>query len=380
MRLKILELIEERGLEPHDPVPSEAELASLFGVSTRTSKQALAALAEEGIVYRLPRRGTFLAGNASSSRQSVSKTASRLPIGVVVPEIDEYIGRFLAALIEALASQQYEAVIRISSGDMDTEEGVLWELAEERGVEGIILFPGDRRVCGHEMIRLHLKQYPIVVVDRVYHELNLPSVCHDHFQGALEMTHHLIENGHTRIGFISEPIDGVLSREERYQGFIHAHVEANLPFVHSMILTDYVHVQLPGEQGANPAVSRLDKYLESHPGMTAVFCSNDFVAMDVVNAAVRLGIPVPDQLSVVGFTDLSFSSRTIVPLTTIRKSPEQLAYSAVGMMTEYIRHPGTEPANVRLRTELIQRSSVASRQAGETVVRMRISGLQGESP
>jgi len=56
---KVMKIIESRNLQPHDPVPSEAELARLFGVSRMTSKLALKLLEERGMVYRLPRRVNF---------------------------------------------------------------------------------------------------------------------------------------------------------------------------------------------------------------------------------------------------------------------------------------------------------------------------------
>lgn len=74
---KVIEIIRSRRLQPHDPVPSEGELAKLFGVSRMTSKLALEQLAEQGLVYRLPRRGTFLSGNQDGVLESGLLSADR---------------------------------------------------------------------------------------------------------------------------------------------------------------------------------------------------------------------------------------------------------------------------------------------------------------
>lgn len=63
MAEKVMDEIRKRNLQPHDPVPSEGELAKLYAVSRMTAKLALQILVKEGVVYRLERRGTFLSAD-----------------------------------------------------------------------------------------------------------------------------------------------------------------------------------------------------------------------------------------------------------------------------------------------------------------------------
>src|SRR5690554_2735268 len=104
----IIAIIKERKLKPHDPIRSEGELARLFGVSRMTSKLALQALAKDGLVYRMARRGTFLSdqGNefdnfemkkndtvpihSNEKTQVLSQATRSHCIAVVVPPIDDY--------------------------------------------------------------------------------------------------------------------------------------------------------------------------------------------------------------------------------------------------------------------------------------------------
>lgn len=140
MRRKVLELIEERGIKPHNPVPSEGELVEMFGVSRRTSKQALELLAKEGIVYRMPRRGTFLADpnqlpDGSGTRQPVMKQ-----VAIVVPELDEFVGQVVSSAIRHAQERQMELLLRITRGSHEQEEEAVKELAASpRIAESIFL-------------------------------------------------------------------------------------------------------------------------------------------------------------------------------------------------------------------------------------------------
>ncbi|MBM7565957.1 GntR family transcriptional regulator [Paenibacillus sacheonensis] len=348
MRLKIMELIEERGLRPHDPVPSEGELADMFGVSRRTSKEALLALAKEGIVYRMPRRGTFLAeyGDGHAAPAGLSDRV----ITMVVPAIDDFVGQIMTAALPAAQALGYELLFRVAGDDHDKEEALLRELSEDRGIRGIILFPGDRRACGNQVLRLHLANYPIVIIDRAFRELDIPNVCHDHYGGAYELTTHLIGAGHSQVGFVSEEMAGVMSREERYQGYIQAHVAADLPVNRSLIYADY------GNKEAD-----LEAFIRAASAMTAVFCSNDYVALAVMKAAHRLGIEVPGRLSVAGFTDSRMNGLLPVPLTSVRKPAGDLGRACIDLLIQVIGAPeGTRVPSVKLPTKLILRESVAA--------------------
>jgi GntR family transcriptional regulator of arabinose operon len=365
MRLKILELIEERKLQPHDPVPSEGELADLFGVSRRTSKEALLALAKEGVVYRLPRRGTFLAQASGQYSAVINRSAGGTTKGflaMVVPEIDDYVGRVLSAALQEAANKEWELLVRVSGGAMEKEEVILRELASDPRVRGIVLFPGGRKMCGDQVLRLHLEKYPIVILDRTFREINIPSAYHDHYQGAYELTEYLIRKGHRRIGFVSEEWFGVMSREERYHGFIQAHLDQKLAFNHDWIYAEAGdRNQEEAGRGTLQDTGRLAEFLQNNRSLTAIFCSNDYVALKVLNTALMIGIKVPDELSLAGFTDFTFSRLLSVPLTTVCKPPDTIGQAAIRLLCERIDHPDAEIPSIKLPTRLIERGSVLDR-------------------
>ncbi|WP_138755529.1 substrate-binding domain-containing protein [Paenibacillus sinopodophylli] len=354
MRQKVMALIVERQLKPHDPVPSEGELADLFGVSRRTSKQALELLAKEGILYRLPRRGTFLAENTETMLKAAALSGMSLvpqqAVVIVVPMLDEFIGLAVTAFLQEGAFHGWEVLIRVTGNNLEQEDAILREVSSGGRVRGIVLFPGERRMCGQEVLRLHLNDFPVVIIDRVFREVDITAIYHDHFLGAYEMTKYLIDKGHRNVGFISEPISGIMSREDRYYGFIQAQLDAEIPFMSNAIISDWDNEQKDS--------SRLALFFEQNPDMTALFCSNDLVAIQVMNIAEQLGRKIPEDLSVVGFTDLMISRVSRVSLTTVMKSPEQLGQKAFGLLLQKMASEGSRIESVKLPTQIIERGSV----------------------
>jgi DNA-binding LacI/PurR family transcriptional regulator len=365
MRRKVLELIDERNLKPHDPVPSEGELADMFGVSRRTSKQALEMLAQEGVVYRMPRRGTFLADHphAPGTDSRGGKVSSLKSAAIVVPMLDEYTGQVVSSAVRHALSRQMELTLRITGGSQEEEDAIMKDLAEARRTEGIIFFPGDRKTCGHEVLKLHLNRYPLVLVDRVFKEISMSAVCHNHVKAAYDMTSYLIGQNHHRIGFISEPITGVVSREERYQGFVQAMLEHRLPFTTDWLF-DEVAAETDGDDiyRIRPDVfDKIEHFIKDNR-LTALFCANDHVAVTVLNVATKLGIEVPGKLSITGFTDLPFASQVHVPLTTVRKCAADLGKHAVDLLLRRLENREGEPELVSLETEIVVRESVVKRE------------------
>ncbi|UUZ78746.1 GntR family transcriptional regulator [Paenibacillus sp. P26] len=136
---KVLGIIQSRRLQPHDPVPSEGELAKLFGVSRMTSKLALERLAEQGLVYRSPRRGTFLAGQHEAVPDNVrtspenelapSQERRSKQVALIVPHISDYTSRIIAAAENEVRKHDCDLILKISKSK-DDEDRCLQRLVD----------------------------------------------------------------------------------------------------------------------------------------------------------------------------------------------------------------------------------------------------------
>ncbi|MDD9269732.1 GntR family transcriptional regulator [Paenibacillus sp. GCM10023248] len=360
---KAIGIIQSRRLQPHDPVPSEGELAKLFGVSRMTSKLALERLVEQGLVYRLPRRGTFLSEQRDGEPNNgvLPPINKALPIkaeksnqvALIVPHLSDYTSKIIAAAENEVRKHDCDLILKISK-DKDDEDRCLQRLVEG-GIDGIILFPQGRKTCSDQVLRLKLQQFPIVIIDRIFREVQIDCVYHDHYQGSYQMTQYLIEKGHREIGYTSNSIDNITSREERYQGYIQALLDHAIPVKNQSILFKSVPCNPSRINESDPEQER---FIQENPQMTALMCGDDHVAISTLYTALSMGISVPDKLSIVGFSDIHLSALTPIPLTTVRQDTGQLAQSALNLLMKRIHHSQEKQITIKIQTKIVERKSV----------------------
>ena len=142
---------------------------------------------------------------------------------------------------------------------------------------------------------------------------------------AAEMTGHLIERGHKRIGFIKGDPAHSASRK-RFAGFVEAMIAAGLSIDPAIVLE--------GDFSVRSGVELGEKLLSAPDRPTAIFASNDDMALGVLMVAMKLHLAVPDQLAIGGFDDAPTSRLAWPQLTTIHQPKAAMAAAAVDMLTD----------------------------------------------
>lgn len=151
---------------------------------------------------------------------------------------------------------------------------------------------------------------------------------------AREMTEHLIALGHRRIGFIrAEKLH--LVHWSRFSGFAAAHERAGLKVDASLVATSALSFS-HGLEAARKLLDRPDR-------PTAIFASNDDTAGAVVAMAHKLGLHVPENVSVAGFDDSPLAVRMLPLLTTVRQPVADIARRATELAIQLARTPGERP-------------------------------------
>jgi LacI family transcriptional regulator len=182
-----------------------------------------------------------------------------------------------------------------------------------------------------------------------------PCVYVDDRDAAYAITEHLIQLGHTRIGFLwGEPHHR--SSPERYQGYADALKDYGIPLNKKLVL--------PGRYAFDDGFRGARKLFALKEPPTAIFGSNDEIAAGVLAAARSTGLDVPWDLSIAGFEDNPFSKQAWPALTTARQSTREIArHAALRLMAELAhRESGddaTPPANEGFVPELVVRGSTA---------------------
>ena len=222
-----------------------------------------------------------------------------------------------------------------------------------RASDGVIFVNSDLTTTVYtELQRLSI---PIVVVDPVGGAaFEVPTVGATNWAGGRAATEHLTGLGHRRIAVITGPRTLLCSRA-RLDGYRTALEEAGIAGDESLIRQgDFMH-----ESGFAAGAELLA--LADPP--TAIFASNDTMALGVFEAARRRGLRIPEDLSVIGFDDLPEARWSPPPLTTIRQPLAEMGALAARTALRMAHGEVTELPRVELATELIVRESTAPVQA-----------------
>ncbi len=223
--------------------------------------------------------------------------------------------------------------------------------------DGMILTPP---LCDNRQVLQALRESntPCVMVSPARDIKGLPSVRMDDARAAEEITNLIISLGHERIAFIKGATDQAASAL-RYQGYLRAMKTHGVA-----VDNELVH---QGEFTFSSGVEAAHHLLNRRVRPTAIFASNDDMALGVLAAAQRLGLTVPSELSIAGFDDSTASRRVWPPLTTVRQPVDEMARVAVEMLIAANRHDAEPPSEQSLHRvlphEVIVRDSTSAPQA-----------------
>ena len=195
------------------------------------------------------------------------------------------------------------------------------------------------------------RNFPFVLIDHQGTGEECPAVGATNWQGAYTATEYLIRLGHQRIGFITGSMDlgCAVDRLEGYRSALRTHHIPELPG----LIYEGTFFQPDGYAGASAMLDGM-----SPP--TAVFASNDVMAMGVMDAVRNRGWRIPDDISVVGFDNIPQSALVYPPLTTVQQPLEQMGRVATQMLLGILKNPEKDTNRIELPTELIIRASTSA--------------------
>jgi LacI family transcriptional regulator len=183
--------------------------------------------------------------------------------------------------------------------------------------------------------------------------------------GARNATRYLIEKGHRRIGFINGE-RWMEASADRLKGYRKALAAEDLAFDPGLVRNgDWLPLQ--------GCALALDLLRLSHPP-TAIFCANDLMAMGALDAANKMGLRVPEDLSIMGYDDQELARYTHPPLSTLVLPNYEMGRKAIELLVDVAIHKkATRPGTVKIEGSLVERDSVGDYRAADA----RRLGLQG---
>jgi LacI family transcriptional regulator len=226
---------------------------------------------------------------------------------------------------EAEAKSLGVGVVMIHNGDDAGREQDNLEVLVQQRVHGIMIAPV--RADAAALDRLDARDIPLVYVDRVDERSKRCWVKTDDVAGGRLAGQHLLALGHRDVAFVGN-LGTSAQVDRRFEGFAAPLAEAGI--VPERVVTDSWRIT-DGRQAGAALAARPPGELP-----TAIMCGNDLIALGVLLEFARRGIRAPDDVSIVGFDDLSWSEAATVPLTTVRQPREELGRHAVRLLLDEI--------------------------------------------
>jgi LacI family transcriptional regulator len=345
-----------------------AHVAERAGVSQMTASRALNGRTGVSAKTRreVVRIATQLGYRVNVAARKLSNGRSRI-IAVLAPDLtNQFIGQLLIGAGEAARKVDYEMLVYTLFDENRRSHDDMLRLLQQFADGLIAILP---RGATDYVQALYAASMPIVVLDHRGEVAALPTIASNHYEGASIAMRHLLELGHSRIGFLTGP-DEPGACADRLTAYQHVLAQHGLR-VDPQLISAGDYTQRGGFEAARRLLS-----LRKRP--TAIFAVNDMAAFGALDAIKDAGLSVPHDISLIGFDDIPTASQTHPPLTTIRQPLVWMGRSAVNTLLAQINGIDVASPRVTLPTELVVRASTAPPQNGGRV--LPSAGARGAKP
>jgi len=281
------------------------------------------------------------------SQKSADKNEPSSVVGVICPEIiSAYYTSMLDSLRRHLLKQGFRMMLTISGFSEEEEISCVKQLIKGK-VCSIICFSEQNEHSSKFKEIMEKNNVVLLIVSMGEENHFCDSICVDDWQSALLAVNHLIDLGHTRIGYIGDNLS--LLRRNAYEKVLMIN---GLPVEDSLIFQAELRFEKCGYAG-------MQKMLMQDPLPTAIFSAYDNIAIGAMRAAFEAGLAIPDDISIVSIDDIQVSSFLNVRLTTVTEPTRDLGELAADLIVKKIRDKRKIIQNIKLKPTLNVRETTA---------------------
>jgi LacI family transcriptional regulator len=275
-------------------------------------------------------------------------------VGLVVPDlVHPFFAEFAKSLGGALRESDRALILASSEEDPDVERQEIRTLLN-RGVDVLMIASCQANL--RNFYELGHNQTPYILFDRNFPHLAANFVGSDDVLVGKMATQHLIDLGRNRIAHIggrnSSPS---LDRLRGYRNTLYA---AGLPERDGYVVS-WERVE---ESGDRIGYMLMQDLLKLDPPPDAVFCYNDLTAVGAIDATLKAGLRVPEDIAFIGCGNLRYANYLRVPLSSIDHGTQELGRAAGALALELSAKPDQEPRTILLPPMLVQRASTGGQQ------------------
>ncbi len=263
------------------------------------------------------------------------------------PEANRFYAPVIAGIEESCRSHNMDLMLATMPVDQHFYPLEVPRIVTDRTCDGLIVAAAHLSSATAEILR---GAPPVVLVDAYSEDDLFDSVDTDNIGGARCAVEHLVAMGHREIAVLGTEPQAFPSILQRRRGYEQVIAEAGL--IPHFIDTLYWKAEKAAAAGL--------EYLQANPGITAVFCANDAVAVALLQAARQAGIAIPDQVSVVGFDDIDLAAFVSPALTTMAVDKVGMGRIAVTLLSHRLDVDKECVTQTLIKPQLVERESVRS--------------------
>lgn len=281
---------------------------------------------------------------ALSLKQNKTKT-----IGVIIPDIlKHFLAKVLFGIEREANLHGYNIITCISNDSLEKEKESL-QLLANGSVDGFILSVAEETQLKNEVD--HFKRtisqgLPIVMFDRVAHDVLCDKVIVDDFEATYNATMSLIQENRKRIAFISN-IEGISVGKLRERGYLKAILEH----------ANYEPLILKMNRNKD-SQQKIKSFFKKNKPIDGVICADSSSGIIAVNTAISLKLKVPKDISIIGFAGKSVSNLSIPKLSIIRQHAKLIGSNAAKMLIDRMENT---LVNQDVKTKIIKTSYVKNK-------------------
>lgn len=286
-------------------------------------------------------RPNIIARNLKSSKSN--------QIGVIVPEIrHDFFANALSGIEEVAYQKGFTVILAQSNEDTKREEINLNSMYLHR-VAGIIVSISQTTTNSAHFKRLMDKGVKMVFFDRVCNDLNASTVHINDMQSSYDVVKYLINKGYKKIIHFAGPQNLEICKNRKL-GYEKALADSNV---------DYDPIVIEGGMHESNGYSHVDRMIELGFENCAIFAVNDPVAIGALKRLKELGIKIPEQVGIVGFSNNPITEMISPQLTTVEQPAFEMGRKAAEILIKEIETGNlvNSPSDIKLETKLIIRES-----------------------
>ncbi|MBN7279047.1 substrate-binding domain-containing protein [Vibrio cholerae] len=325
------------------------DIARLAGVSTSTVSHVInkSRFVSDEIAERVNNAAQQLNYAPSALARSLKMNRTKTIGMLVTTSTNPFFGEVVKGVERSCYHQGYNLILCNTEGDNQRMKASINTLLQKR-VDGLLLMCSTLEGERLDVFDRY-PDIPIVVMDWGPILFASDKIQDNSLQGGYMAAKHLIESGHKEIGCITGPLIRHQA-QMRYEGYKRALAEAGIA-----INPDWI---VESDFECEGGYQAFEKLYQRGKLPSALFVSNDMMAMGVIQAANQRGLRVPDDLSLIGYDDVHIAKFMTPALTTIHQPKYRLGKAAVDTLLYRLENPDTTAQVVQLEPTLVVRNSV----------------------